>query len=335
MTPTGSDCIKQALGDSVFHVYLPYDYPWAVAAFLNKIKPKLFVIMETELWPNLINSCYKRKIPIILANARLSAKSYLGYKKIKLLSCDMLNKLTSIAVQAEDDAKRFIKLGVNKNKINITGNIKFDIEFPVKTQEANQLRLCWGGTHPVLIAASTHAGEEKIILDALQIIKNKIPDVVLVLVPRHPERFLAVENLINKYAFKYAKRSTKSIDINNIDVYLGDTMGDMALLFAASDVAFIGGSFATTGGHNMLEAVAVDVPVITGPHLHNFATISQKLLEKQAMVVVHDTDALAAQIINWLHSDEQRAIIAQRAREVLVDNQGAVARITDLIIKSI
>jgi 3-deoxy-D-manno-octulosonic-acid transferase len=317
MTVTGSNQVKKSLHDSVFHVYVPYDLPDVVQRFFKKTKPKMLIIMETELWPNLLYYAHKKKIPILLANARLSKKSAKGYTKIKKFTARMLQNITQIAAQSQ---------------ATTIGNIKFDIDLSPSIKEAGEsLRQQLGANRPVWIAASTHEGEEESILKAHQQIKNKIPDTLLILVPRHPERFTPVATLCKKFGFNIVSRSSNDACDATIDVFLGDTMGELMKFYAASDVAFVGGSLVPIGGHNFLEPAILTLPIISGPHVFNFTEIAHLLTEKHALVLVKTAPDLAAQAINFFANTQLRQEFGKNAASVVHANRGAVGKHIKLI----
>lgn len=332
MTATGSARVKAALGDTVFNAYIPYDWPDAVSRFLARIQPKIAIIMETELWPNLFAQCQQRHIPMMIANARLSEKSAQGYQRVASLTRDMLTAVTILAVQAKPDADRFVALGMPKDRVNIIGNIKFDMELPQDLQTKQiALRKQLGSERLIWIAASTHPGEEEIILAAHRLIKEKFPQALLILVPRHPERFDSIAELITQNNFRVARRSRNEICNVGVDVYLADTMGEMMLMYAVCDVAFVGGSFASIGGHNMLEPAALHKPIIVGPQLFNFAEISAMLFTANGMIKVENTDQLV-QTVSALFSDKnKRDMLGENAFQVVEKNRGALKRHLDLI----
>lgn len=329
MTPTGSERIKALFGDSVQHCYLPYDLPWAAARFLDRVQPKLAVVMETELWPNHIHQCARRGIPVALANARLSERSARGYARFARLTAPMLAELSLIAVQTEAEAERFRRLGARSECVEVTGSIKFDLTIDPKLPEAaTALRQEWGAVErPIWIAASTHAGEDEILLDAHRQLLASHPNALLILVPRHPERFAAVYELCCKQGFSTVRRSLNEPPTATTQVLLGDTMGELLFLYALADIAFVGGSLVPTGGHNLLEPAALGKPVLTGPHLFNFLDIAAQLREAGALAEITDAAELATEIAA-LWRDAQRA---ERARSagyiVLKNNQGALSRL--------
>jgi len=338
MTPTGSERIKAAFGDSAAHCYAPYDTPDALMRFLNRIKPKILIIMETELWPNTIAACHRRNIPVVLANARLSQKSALGYSRVKPLVKPMLESMTAVVAQHHDDGARFIDLGLPDSVLSISGNIKFDLtlDAPLK-QYAQQLGTQWRGAEGRLIwlAASTHRGEDEIILQAMSQIKAgmEVPP-LLVLVPRHPERFDQVAELCTSAGYTLARHS-KADATAGVDILLGDTMGELMAFYGACDIAFVGGSLVPTGGHNMIEPAAWGVPILTGPHLFNFAEASRLLLEAEAMQVCDNADSLAQHCIDLLNNQQQRQTMGDAGVNVAEDNRGALVRLLAVIANSL
>lgn len=332
MTPTGAERVKAAFGDSVLQVYIPYDVPDAVGRFLDRIHPKVAIVMETELWPNLFAACKERHIPLVLTNARLSAKSAKGYSWIKSLTREMLLSLDVLASQGFADAARFVELGMTKNKITVTGNLKFDIELPPSLASKSELlREKIGKTRLIWIAASTHPTEEEIILAAHKKVLATLPDVLLILVPRHPNRFDAVSALIEQQGFKGARRSLDQAVDDTTQVYLSDTMGELLLMYSVCDVAFVAGSFAPIGGHNVLEPAVLGKPVITGPHLFNFAEITEMLLHAQGMVKVQDGVALAEEVTRFLKDENLRHVIGGNGLRVVEANRGSLKKQVDLI----
>jgi len=329
MTPTGSERIQALFGDRVQHCYLPYDLPWAAARFLDRIRPKLAVVMETELWPNHIHQCARRGIPVVLANARLSERSARGYARFARLTAPMLAELSLIAVQTAAEAERFRRLGARRESVEVTGSIKFDLSIdPALLARATALRTQWGAqARPLWIAASTHAGEDEIILDAHRQLLAQHPQALLILVPRHPERFGSVVELCRKAGFATLRRSTDEAVDAGTQVLVGDTMGELLFLYALADIAFVGGSLVPNGGHNLLEPAALGKPVLSGPHLFNFLEISAQLRGAGALREVQDANQLA-QGVGELWRDPAAA---QRMRDaglgVLKANQGALERL--------
>lgn len=329
MTPTGSERIRALFGDQVQHCYLPYDLPWAAARFLDRVRPKLAVIMETELWPNHIHQCARRGIPTVLANARLSAKSARSYARFAGLTRPMLAEMSWIAAQTEAEAERFRQLGARPECVSVTGSIKFDLTIDPELQSrAQALRASWGADQrPVWIAASTHAGEDEIILAAHRRLLAEKSDSLLILVPRHPERFEAVHVLCQREGFATVRRSSGQPVGEGDQLLLGDTMGELLFLYALADVAFVGGSLVPNGGHNLLEPAALGLPVLSGPHLFNFLEIAAQLREAGALAEVADGEALAEQLRQLLESDAKRQSMGEAGYSVIKANQGALEQL--------
>lgn len=329
MTPTGSERIQALFGDSVQHCYLPYDLPWAAARFLNRVKPRLAVVMETELWPNHIHQCAKRGIPVALANARLSERSARGYARFGKLTAPMLAELSLIAVQTQAEAQRFLALGARPECVDVTGSIKYDLKIDAELpQRAAELRRQWQTEQrPVWIAASTHAGEDEIILAAHRQLLKTRTDALLILVPRHPERFEAVHELCLNQGLTTRRRSTGQDVQAGDQVLLGDTMGELLFLYALADIAFVGGSLVANGGHNLLEPAALGKPVLSGPHLFNFLEIATQLREAGALSEVENAEQLAGRLATLLDAPTEIARMSQAGLAVLKANQGALQRL--------
>ncbi|CRL64936.1 MULTISPECIES: lipid IV(A) 3-deoxy-D-manno-octulosonic acid transferase [Proteus] len=332
MTPTGSERVRSAFGDDVYHVYLPYDLPGSVNRFLKTVDPKLVIIMETELWPNLISKLHQRKIPLIIANARLSERSAAGYQKLGNFVKTMLQKITLIAAQNQEDGERFIELGLKRSHLHVTGSLKFDISVtPELAARAVALRRQWAAHRPVWIATSTHEGEETIILETHKKLLTQFPQLLLILVPRHPERFPKAEQLTREAGLKYTLRSTDAVPDAQTQVVIGDTMGELMLLYGIADLAFVGGSLVERGGHNPLEAAAHAIPVIMGPHTFNFKNICAKLDQAEGLITVTDSQSMATAIASLLNDEDYRRYYGRHAVEVLHENQGALLRLLTLL----
>ncbi|XBC27956.1 lipid IV(A) 3-deoxy-D-manno-octulosonic acid transferase [Leminorella grimontii] len=332
MTPTGSERVLSAFGDDVHHVYLPYDLPGSVNRFLNQVRPKLVIIMETELWPNLIHQLNRRQIPLVIANARLSERSANGYQKLGKTIRDMMRKITLIAAQNQEDGERFIQLGLKRSQLAVTGSLKFDISVtPELSSRALSLRRQWAPHRPVWIAASTHDGEEQIVLNAHKALLERHPDLLLILVPRHPERFSTAEQLTAVAGLKFITRSSGKVPTGDEQVVIGDTMGELMLLYGIADVAFVGGSLVERGGHNPLEPAAHGVPVVMGPHTFNFKDICSKLQQAEGLIVATDADSLAESVEGLLSNEEYRQRCGQNATNVLMQNQGALEKLLALL----
>nr|WP_285764672.1 lipid IV(A) 3-deoxy-D-manno-octulosonic acid transferase [Microbulbifer sp. NKW57] len=333
-TPTGServrDAFREQLGRNMLHYYAPYDLPECLRRFTTQLRPDLLVVMETELWPNLLRHCDRRQVPALLANARLSEKSARGYARIGGITREMLQSLDRVVAQYQDDGDRFIRLGLPPERLSISGNIKFDLEIPAGLRsEALALADRWrgGSKRPLVLAASTHAGEEEQVLDAFAKVLEERENALLILVPRHPERFGPVAELCRKRGYDVCRRSEGIPPKPEQQVLLGDTMGELLKFFGASDIAFVGGSLVPVGGHNMIEPAAWGVPVICGNHLHNFARVSEMMQRDGAMAVVEDADALAEKILWLLSDDNLRQKVGRRALEVAEANRGALQRL--------
>lgn len=329
MTPTGSERIQALFGDSVQHCYLPYDFPWAASRFLDRAQPKLAVVMETELWPNHIHQCARRGIPVALANARLSERSARGYARFARLTAPMLAELSLIAVQTEAEAERFRRLGARAECVEVTGSIKFDLTIdPALPKKAAELRSQWNAVNrPIWIAASTHAGEDEILLAAHRQLLATHPDALLILVPRHPERFAAVYELCRKQDFGTVRRSLNEPPEATTQVVLGDTMGELLFLYALADIAFVGGSLVPTGGHNLLEPAALGKPVLTGPHLFNFLDIAAQLRDAGALGEINSAAELAKEVEALWDDPARTGRMRSAGYAVLKNNQGALARL--------
>ncbi|MBB5211127.1 lipid IV(A) 3-deoxy-D-manno-octulosonic acid transferase [Microbulbifer hydrolyticus] len=332
-TPTGSqrvhDALEPILNGRLLHYYLPFDLPECLTPFLDALRPNILVSMETELWPNLLAVCSKRQIPAVLVNGRLSEKSARGYGHFSRLSREMLSHLTRVVAQYPADAERFIKLGVPLEKVSAVGNIKFDLHIGSGlVSEAQALSHQWqsAGSRPVWLAASTHAGEDEIVLQAYAALCAEFPQLLLVLVPRHPTRFDSVARLCRDQGLRVVRRSDGTPPGMGDRVLLGDTMGELLRFYGACDVAFVGGSLVPVGGHNMIEPAAWGVPVVCGPYLHNFSTVSGLMEEVGGLVVCEDAAGLAQQVGDWLRDDQGREVAGARAREVAAQNSGALAR---------
>lgn len=327
-TPTGSARVRANFGEDVFHVYLPYDLPGAVRRFLTKTRPTVALIMETELWPNLFAGCAAQGIPIVVANARLSARSAQGYQRVGRLVRETLRTVHTIAAQGAGDAQRFVSLGARREQVALVGNLKFELRVPQELEDhAQKLRAQWGSQRAAWVAASTHEGEDELILDAHARIRESLVDALLILVPRHPERFDRVADLCARRGFACARRSRDQQVGQHTAVYLGDTLGDLLLLYAASDIAFVAGSLVPVGGHNMLEAAIFGKPIVTGPHLFNFAEISAALRSAGAMSVINDSAELADTIVGLLREAEKSEAMGHAARQLVEENRGTLDRL--------
>jgi 3-deoxy-D-manno-octulosonic-acid transferase len=328
MTPTGSEQVRELFGDRVDHCYVPYDFPDGVRRFFARVRPEAAVIAETEFWPNIFAECGRRRIPLLLVNGRVSQASLRGYLRVPGIARAMLANADLLCAQTRVDAQRLRNLGAAEHLVHVTGNLKFDVEVPVPLlEEARALRGHWGRARPVWIAASTHAGEERKVLDAFAELKRRYPRLLLVLVPRHPERFHAVARLCKQRGFTTALRSRTPAELAaGTEVLVGDTMGELQRLYAAADVAFIGGSLVPHGGQNLLEACAVEVPVVFGPHMFHFEEISAMALERGAARQIHDVGGLVAALALYFEQPDLRRAAGSAAHTLVADNRGALER---------
>ncbi len=332
-TPTGAQRLHQSLGAKVIHYYLPYDLPWAIRALIKHIQPQCLINMETELWPNVLYVCKTNNIPLLIVNARISDRSIKGYLRIKWIVAKMLQQVTFVAAQSQLDAERFLQLGMRADSLKVTGNLKYDVQLSEQhVQKGMQLKTTLE-QRAVWVAASTHSGEEDLILKLFAQLKNKFPQCLLILVPRHPDRFNQVAALIEKYKLQYVRRSQNVDCTRETSVLLGDTMGELNIFYAAADLAFVGGSLVNVGGHNLLEPATFALPIVTGAYLSNFQDIADKLVQAGGVVVVNDLKQLTATVSAWLADPELRTMLGKNAQQVVQQNKGATAK-TMLIIAS-
>jgi 3-deoxy-D-manno-octulosonic-acid transferase len=329
-TPTGRARAQALLADDADIRFLPYDTPGSVRRFLARTRPRAVIIMETELWPNLLRECERRGAPVLLASARLSDKSVSRYRRFGALFSGVFTKNLTVAAQTSEDAERFRSIGAAAAQLHVTGNVKFDLELDAGVvQVGRELRTKLGAQRPVWIAGSTHAGEEEQVLDAHASLQAARPDALLILVPRHKDRFAAVAELLKRRGIAFARRS----EMTGVDasVILGDTVGELALLYACADAAFVGGSLVAVGGHNLLEPAALGMPVLTGPSYLNSKEIAQLLLARGAALEVKSAADLAAALEQLLADPAERRRIGAIGREIVASNRGSVERLLALI----
>ena len=330
MTPTGRATSEEVFGINVSRVYLPYDTPWAVARFLKHFRPAIGLIMETEIWPNLVAACRLQNIPLLLVNARLSERSARRYAALPSLTRGALAQLAAVAAQGEEDAKRLMELGARD--VVVTGNMKFDITPPGEQLSlGGGLRAQWTqlGMRPVLLAASTRAGEEALILAALA--AQPVRDLLLVIVPRHPQRFAEVAALAATQGFKVQRRSSIEPVLPETTVLIGDSMGEMFAYYAACDVAFIGGSLQDFGSQNLIEACAVGVPLLIGPSTFNFTAAARQAIACGAAQQVADATELVSAAAALLKDIEARTAMGAAGRAFAARHRGATSRTLDLV----
>jgi 3-deoxy-D-manno-octulosonic-acid transferase len=337
VTPTGSDQVKKIYKDQVIHCYIPFETSFSVSNFFNALKPSIALIMETEIWPNLYRECGRRNIILVLVSAKISIKSLISYKRLIPLFRETLSHGILIAAQTSVDAERFVSLGAHENKTWVMGNIKFDFNSPldIGARGINLRRDRFPG-RPIWIAASTHEGEEKIILDAHKEILSKVENMLLIIVPRHPERFTKVEQLLEKDHWNYVSRTSSKIVTTSCEVYLGDTMGELLLFYAASDIAFVGGSLVAIGGHNLLEPASLGLPVLTGKHMFDQQDMANLFMIEDAAIIVKNAAELAKKIIFYNDNKDKRVAIGNKAKNIVLTNGGALDSLMkrlDLILK--
>ena len=330
-TPTGSKLLLEKLGSKIKHQYLPVDIPFFINLFLKRWQPKMLILIETEIWPNLLSSCKKEGVYTALVNARLSEKSKINYLKYSALITPILDSLDLLLAQFESDKSRFKE--ITTRKIGLCGNLKFDQEVPEELYEISQsIRQSWAieeKFRPTLIASSTHEGEEEIILDAFKKIYKQLPNSLLIIVPRHLERFSKVKQIIKNSGLAFASRSKKSEVTDNIQVLLGDTIGELNFLYSLADVAFVGGSLIDHGGQNLLEPSAQSLALLSGPSLRNFSDISDQLIRKKALKIVHSADEISEQFLGLIDNSVILQSKGKAALEVFTENRGALEIIFD------
>lgn len=332
VTPTGSERVRRVYGDRVMNVYLPYDLPAAIRRFLDRVRPRVALIMETEIWPNLFFECEARGIPLIVANARLSEKSLRGYGPIRPLARQALAGAHFIAAQSETDARRLRELGAPDEKIAVIGNLKYDMTVPEHlVAQGRSMRMEWGTRRPVWIAASTHEGEELAVIKAHAEVLRRFPDALLLLVPRHPERFKPVSQACRSFGFVTRTRSEDGAATSDTQCFVVDTLGELMNFYAAADVAFVGGSLVPIGGHNVLEPAALSVPIIVGGYTFNFAEIVANLLEREAVVQIVSGDELGPTLTRLLSEEGLRVSLGNAARVAFEHEQGSVLRTLAII----
>jgi len=334
VTPTGAASAVLIYGGIIQHRYFPYDLPGAVTRFLTTVKPVILLILETEIWPNLYRQCRLANIPVLLLNARLSERSLRGYRLLKSLTRRTLQDTSCIAAQSNADAQRFIKAGAPANQVMVMGNLKFDINIAASVVEQGAvIRRNFMVNRPIWIAASTHQGEESLLLDALTIVRESLPDSLLVIAPRHPERFQTVIDLCVKRGFQTVSYSHKDAYEPDVQVFVLDTLGQLPMYYAAADIAFVGGSLVPVGGHNMLEPACLGLPVLTGSYLFNFNEIASLLANVDALIQVTNAEQLASKVLALFSDGNQRYNMGLRAKQVVLENQGSINKV-DRLLKS-
>lgn len=332
-TATGFQQVEQRLNGLVSHRFAPLDLWPSVALFLHRHQPKQLWIMETELWPNWLAVCRRKSTPAKLINARMSQRSAKRYLKYPSVCNALFPNLSLILAQHQDDADRFHQLGIEPARLCVTGSIKYDLPDQHHLLEAIEgLRQSFA-TRPCWVAASTHAGEDQQVLSIHQSLVEEFPDLLLILVPRHPERFNDVASLISEQQWQLSRRSHQHPITEKTQVYLADTMGELMLMYGVADIAFIGGSLVPVGGHNYLEAAAMEIPMVAGPHDFNFSDISQQLQQCGALVLAEQKAALATQIADWLNDPSQRQQAGEQGARIVELNRGALSRSLEALLK--
>ncbi|MEF8824719.1 MAG: lipid IV(A) 3-deoxy-D-manno-octulosonic acid transferase [Desulfohalobiaceae bacterium] len=330
MTPAGSHLLREHLSNGIRHCYIPYDLRPSVSRFLDTVRPELAVVMETEIWPNIFRECARRDIPVVLANARLSPGSYRRYRYVRGFMRNLLEPATVLA-KSESDAERFLDLGALPERTRVCGNIKFDITIPndcKKQGKSLRQHLCGTGDL-VWCGGSTHQGEEEHLLRAHSALLQHRPGAVLFLVPRNPERFEHVARLCRKRGFSLHRRSEGLYPSKDCSVYLADSMGELPLYYAASDLAFVGGSLVPIGGHNLQEPAALGLPVLTGPHLFNCEDIAELLENNSGLLRLSRPEDLDEAVCRLADEPRTRTEMGQRALEVVRRNSGATRSILE------
>lgn len=336
MTATGAEravALAEAdwdeAGGEVSHYFLPLDFPCAARRFVARLRPRLAIFFETELWPNLLASCARRGVPVAVVNGRLSARSFRTYRRLRRLMQEALSHVDWLGAKSRQDAERFAALGMAEDATSVTGSLKFDIALNDEASKVSERLHTLLGGRPVWVAGSTHPGEDEALLTAHARVREIWPEALLILVPRHPRRFEAVAELCAARGLACARRSKGEAPGVETAVYLGDTMGELRALYGAADLAFVGGSLVPVGGHNLLEPAAMGVPVLTGPELANFEDVAETLREHQALVEVADGEALAAALLRLFDEPVERQRLAEAGRTVVEANRGALVRTLD------
>ena len=331
MTPTGRETARELFGDQIEQCYLPYDFPFAVAAILRRFQPRIGILMETEIWPNLIHAAHARAVPILLVNARLSPRSARRYARVAKLTRETLQRLIAVGAQNEMDAQALAALGARD--IEVTGNMKFDIEPPANALSAGAFMRQSFGERLVWVAASTREGEEELLLRALPLHKQE--SALLILVPRHPQRFDQVAAILERFGLAYQRRSSNQPIQPSTRILLGDSMGELNTYYAACDVAFVGGSLKPFGGQNLIEPCAVGKPVLFGPYTYNFAAAAQSALDSGAALRVEDADDLIMQVGRLLGDGELRARMGRAGLRFSALHRGATKKTLALIERAL
>jgi 3-deoxy-D-manno-octulosonic-acid transferase len=337
LTPTGSDRVRDLFPD-VFHVYAPLDLPGATRRFFDHLKPRLLIVMETEIWPNFYYESARRNVPVVIANARISEHSIGAYRRLGKLIRPALDCVSRVAAQSRLDAARLIEIGARESRVTITGNLKYDVKLPPSLiEQAEPVRLAWGTDRLVLLAGSTHEGDEHAVLKAFDPVLEKFPDALLVIVPRHPERFGRAAQLARTAGLRVSLRSEGIGCPRDSQCFIIDSMGELMLFYATCDVAFVGGSMDSIGGQNLLEPAALGKPVIVGPHTFNFREITRQLVENDAAIQVENAGELERAVCRLFSNPELRDQMGLAGIDLVKSGQGALERtlavIEDVVIR--
>ena len=332
LTPSGSDRVRALFSDRAFHVYAPLDLPGAVRRFFDRTRPRLLIVMETEIWPNFFFEAASQGVPVVIANARISDNSIGAYRRLVQFIRPALKGVSQIGAQSRMDAERLVEIGADSNRISITGNLKFDVDLPLSLlEQAEPIRLAWGTDRLVLLAGSTHEADEVAVLKAFKPLLAAFPTALLVLVPRHPERFGKAAQLARSAGLKVSLRSEGISCPRSTQCFVLDSMGELMRYYAACDVAFVGGSMDRVGGQNMLEPAAMGKPVIVGPNTFNFKEIAQLLIDCGATIRIHDADELRMAVDRLFNDPELRDQMGQAGMRLVKSGQGALQRTLELI----
>jgi 3-deoxy-D-manno-octulosonic-acid transferase len=331
-TPTGAQRARALYKDTIHHCYLPYDLPGAVNRFLDRIAPQVAVILETEIWPTLYAQLGRRRIPLVLGSARVTPRSVERYRKLASLFRDALTNDIHVGAQTPGDAGRYLQVGAPAHRVQVTGNIKYDLTIPDATIDAGRaLRAQWNAARPVWIAGSTHESEEEAALAAHDVVRTKYPDALLLLVPRHPQRFDAVRSLLRRREVSFVMRSAGALPAASDTVLLVDTIGELQMFYAASDIAFVAGSLVPIGGHSLLEPAVLGLPILSGPHTQNSQDVADLLAQAGALRIVRDAQELGSQLLKDFGDPARAQATGAAGRDAVAANRGAVGRLVAMI----
>jgi 3-deoxy-D-manno-octulosonic-acid transferase len=333
VTPTGAQRVGALFGSEVRHCYLPYDLPGSVRRFLDRMQPRVAIILETEIWPTLYHELGRRHIPLVLASARVSTRSVERYRRMASLFRETLSHGILIGAQSAADAERFRAIGAAADRVRVTGNVKFDMEIPQASIAAGRdFRGHNAPGRPVWIAGSTHEGEEEAALAAHDLVRSRHPSALLILVPRHPQRFDAVRSLLRKRGRGFAQRSSGQVPGTADDVFLVDTLGELQMFYAAADVAFVGGSLVPIGGHNLLEPAALGMPMLSGPHTQNAQEIAELLLQSGALRIVRSREDLGQRVADCFDDPERARQDGACGQQTVAQSRGAVRQLVEMVL---